>query len=211
MPEDSDNVRLEARTGTVWVGAGSDRTSALLAVDLETGKVTGQINLRGHPESFQIEQQGQRIFVNVPTARVIQVLDRQKRRVIADWPVPAERNFPMALDEASHRLFVGTRTPARLIVYDIVAGRPVANLPVVGDTDDLFYDSQTHRLYVTGGEGSVQVFQRDGEDRYSLMETVPTRKGARTSLFVPQWRKLFVAVPREAQQEAEIRVFSVGE
>ena len=84
-----------------------------------------RIGLRGHPESFQIEQQGQRIFVNVPTAQAIQVLDRQRGSVIVDWSVPAAANFPMALDERSQRLFVGTRTPARLIVYDTASGKPV--------------------------------------------------------------------------------------
>jgi DNA-binding beta-propeller fold protein YncE len=210
LPEDGDNVRLEAATGRVWVGAGSGRTSALIAVDPASGRVLEQIALAGHPESFQLEQQGVRIFVNVPTARSIQVVDRREGKVIADWSVPGLMNFPMALDEPSKRLFVATRTPARLVVYDTASGNPVATLPTVSDADDVFYDAQTRRVYLSGGEGSVQVFQQNSADSYTSVEKVATRKGARTCYFVPQWRKLFVALPQRGQEPAEVRVFSVA-
>jgi DNA-binding beta-propeller fold protein YncE len=210
LPEDGDNVRLERATGRIWVGAGAHASSALIALDPASAKALDKIPLAGHPESFQLEQQGERIYVNVPTAMRIQVIDRHDKKVIADWSVPAAQNFPMALDERSKRLFVGTRTPARLIVYDTASGKPVATLPAVGDTDDVFYDSETQRIYVAGGEGAVQVFQQEPADRYSLAETVATRKGARTALFAPGQRKLFVAVPRSGEQNAEIRVFSVA-
>jgi DNA-binding beta-propeller fold protein YncE len=210
VPEDSDNVRFEGTNSMVWIGAGSGRSSALLGIEPGGRKIDRQIGLRGHPESFQIEQRGHRIFVNVPTAHVVQVLDRQRGVVTGDWSVPAAANFPMALDENSQRLFVGTRTPARLIVYDIASGKPVATMHMVGDADDIFYDAAARRVYVSGGEGSVQVFRQETADAYTLIETVSTRTGARTSLFVPAWRKLFVAVPRRGQDAAEIRVFSVA-
>jgi DNA-binding beta-propeller fold protein YncE len=206
IPEDGDNVRLERGTGGVWIGA----DSALVAVDVTSGRVVNRIALSGHPESFQLEQHGARIFVNVPRALHIQVVDRREKKVIANWSVPATMNFPMALDEQSKRLFVGTRRPARLIVYDTDSGKPVATMPVVGDTDDVFFDAQARRVYVTGGEGAVQVFQQEGDDRYTLAETVSTRKGARTGLFAPDQRKLFVAVPQTGQESAEILVFSLA-
>src|SRR5438270_138810 len=81
----------------------------------------------GHPESFQLEKNGNRIFVNVPTAGQIAVVDRVKREVIAKWPlVGAQSNFPMAIDEDHHRLFVGCRKPAKFLVYDTETGKPVA-------------------------------------------------------------------------------------
>jgi DNA-binding beta-propeller fold protein YncE len=210
IPEDGDNVRLEGANGRIWVGAGAHSSSALVAIDPANGKVTDKIGLAGHPESFQLEQQGSRIYVNVPTALRIQVVDRREKKIIGNWSVPATMNFPMALDEQSKRLFVGTRAPARLIVFDTDSGKTVATMPAVGDTDDVFYDSQTRRVYVSGGEGAVQVFRQESADRYTLVETVPTRKGARTALFAPAQRTLFVAVPREGQEIAEIRVFSVA-
>ncbi|MGE0705966.1 MAG: hypothetical protein AB7P22_18750, partial [Vicinamibacterales bacterium] len=206
LPEDSDNVRDESDGDLVWIGTGSGRSSALVAIKPESGRVMTKIPLRGHPESFQLEQSGQRIFVNVPAAHVVQVVDRRRGTVIGNWDVAAAANFPMALAERLQRLFVATRSPARLIVYDTLSGRPVTSFPVVGDADDIFYDEAAERLYVSGGEGLLQVFRQETADRYTLLETVPTRPGARTSLFVPEWHKLLVALPRRGQEAAEIRV-----
>ena len=210
LPEDSDNIRYDAGTRYAWIGAGSARDGALVALDTATNKVVKEIPLRGHPESFQLEDQGSRIFVNVPAAGVIQVIDRDAGKVVADWSVSAAANFPMALDEPSQRLFVGTRTPARLLVYDTTTGKAVAGLDTVGDTDDVFYDADTRHVYVSGGEGFVYVYRQETADRYSLIEKIATRTGARTSLFVPEWRLFFVGLPRRGEAEAEIRVFKVA-
>jgi len=210
LPEDSDNVRYDSSTRYAWIGAGSGRASALVALDTATDKVVKQIPLRGHPESFQLENRGPRIFVNVPTAGIIEVIDRDTGKVLADWSVSAAANFPMALDEESQRLFVGTRSPARLLVYEITTGKTIASLDTVGDTDDVFYDADTHHVYVSGGEGLVYVYRQETADRYSLIEKITTRKGARTSLFVPDWRLLFVALPKRGGAAAEIRVFKVA-
>src|SRR5262245_39463714 len=209
LPEDSDNVRYDSSTRYAWIGAGSGRAASLVALDTATDKVVKQIHLRGHPESFQLENRGPRIFVNVPTAGIIEVVDRDTGKVLADWSVSAA-NFPMALDEESQRLFVGTRNPARLLVYEITTGKTVVSLDTVGDTDDVFYDADTHHVYVSGGEGLVYVYRQETADRYSLIEKITTRKGARTSLFVPDWRLLFVALPKRGGAAAEIRVFKVA-
>src|SRR5262249_22766497 len=119
---DADNVRIDDAANLVYVGYGGGS----LAVLDSTGKVIGDIRLSGHPESFQLESSGRRIFVNVPSAGHIAVVDRDARKVAAIWPVTAARaNYPMALDEAHHRLFVGCRNPARLLVYDTDSGRLV--------------------------------------------------------------------------------------
>jgi hypothetical protein len=206
---DGDHVRFDVLSGELWIGAGADR-AALVAVDPRAHTRVGEIALRGHPESFQLEQQGRRAFVNVPSAKTIEVVDREQRQVLARWSVPAADNYPMALDEASHRLVVATRSPPRLIVYDVDSGSVVANLPTVGDVDDLFHDSKAHRVYVSGGDGAVEVYAQDTPDHYVRIDSVATRKGARTSLFVPEWRKLFVALPRLGEEPAEIRVFAVA-
>lgn len=207
LPEDSDNIRYDAKSGLAWIGAGASPEGFLLAVDTATNKVVKKIALRGHPESFQLEQQGPRIFVNVPTAKVIQVIDRDTGQVTADWKVPAKDNFPMALDEGSHRLFVGTRSPARLLVYDTNSGEITSSLDTVGDSDDVFYDAQQRRVYVSGGGGYVFVYQQTSPDKYSLAQKVETGKGARTSLFIADWHMLFVAVPAKGESPAEIRIY----
>jgi hypothetical protein len=113
----------------------------------------------------------------------------------------------MALDEGNHRLLVGCRTPARLLAIDTGSGKQTASLEIVGDTDDLFYDSARKRVYVIGGEGFVDVLAQHDADHYERVAREVTAPGARTGLFVPAWNKLFVAVPRRGQQRAQILVF----
>src|SRR6266853_2059185 len=121
---DADNIRYDAGARKVYVGYGY---GALRALDPATGDSSGDIRLAGHPESFQLETRGPRIFVNVPPARHVAVVDRAKQAVVATWDVPgAESNYPMALDEPGRRLFVGARRPAVLLVYDIDSGKVVA-------------------------------------------------------------------------------------
>jgi hypothetical protein len=168
----------------------------------------GEVPLAGHPESFQLERSGSRIFVNVPGAGQIAVVDRVKRTVAATWPVRgAGANFPMALDEPDHRLFIGCRRPARLLVYDTHTGREVASAPIVGDTDDLFYDAGRKRLYVSGGAGFVTVLQQHDADHYAVMARLPTAAGARTGFFAPDLNRFFLAVPHRGSLVAEVRVY----
>lgn len=122
-----------------------------------------------------------------------------------------QANFPMALDEANHRLFVGCRQPARLVVFDTSPGKPVADLALSGDTDDLFYDAKRKRLYVSCGEGFVDVIEQRDADTYQLRERIATRSGARTSFFSAELDALYLAVSQRAKQEAEIRVFQPQE
>jgi len=206
--EDADNVRYDPAAGRIYVGYGS---GGLAVINLEQGKRIGDIPLAGHPESFQLETAGKRIFVNVPTARQIAVLDREKQAVVSTWPVQqAEANFPMALDEAHHRLLVGCRKPARLLVIDTESGKPVASHPCAGDTDDLFYDAKLQRVYVSGGEGAISVFDQTDADHYRPLATIPTAAGARTGLFVPATGCLYLAVPHRGSQKAEIWVYKFG-
>jgi DNA-binding beta-propeller fold protein YncE len=202
---DADNVRYDTAAKRVYVGYGE---GALGILDAATGKRLGDVPLRGHAESFQLERSGPRIFVNVPTAdHSIAVVDRVKRSVIATWFLEARSNFPMALDEADQRLIVVARTPARLIVLDSVSGKAVASVPTVGDADDLFYDTARKRLYVSGGEGFIDTFQQEDPDHYRPLERIKTALGARTSYFLPELNRLYLAVPHRGQQAAEIRVY----
>ncbi len=205
LGEDSDNVRYDASARRVYVGFGS---GALAAINPGDGAVLGEAKLGGHPESFQLEKSGSRIFVNVPTAGRIAVVDRAAMNVAATWPVTGARsNFPMALDEANHRIFIGCRRPAKVLVYDTGTGKEVGAFDIVGDTDDLFYDAERARLYVSGGEGYIDVLQTRGANQFARIARVATAAGARTSLFVAELHRLFLAVPHRGSQKAEIRVY----
>ncbi len=205
--EDADNVRYDAKAGRIYVGYGG---GALAVLDAKTGAKLADIKLAGHPESFRLETAGPRIFVNVPKADHIAVVDREKAEVTATWPLKeAKSNFPLILDEANHRLFSGCRNPARLLVYDYTAtpGRLVTTILISRDTDDLFYDAANKRLYVSCGQGSIDVIRQTDADHYTVEKTISTATGARTSLFVPEPKILCLAVPHRGNQLAEIRVF----
>jgi len=202
---DADNLRFDAGAGKVVLGYGK---GALQMLDPGSGEAAGEIRLPAHPESFQLERNGSRIFVNVPDARQVAVVDRSKRAVTAAWDVPGARsNFPMTLDEAGRRLFVGARSPALLLVYDTDSGKVVAKASIGGDTDDLFYDGKRKRVYVICGEGRVDVLRQDDADHYSLIETVKTAARARTGLFVPEEGRLYVAAPALDNAPARILVY----
>jgi YVTN family beta-propeller protein len=206
--DDADNVRLSRDGKLAYVGYGD---GAIAVIDPQQPKKVGEVKLDGHPEAFQLETQSSRMFVNVPTARQIAVIDLDKQAVVAKWPVrEAEANFPMALDEANHRLFVGCRNPAKLLVFDTATGAVVQQLDCTGDSDDLFYDAATKRVYASGGAGSISVVQQDDRDHYRVVGTVPTAEGARTSFFVPQINQLYVAVPHRGEQKAALFVFKPG-
>lgn len=205
---DADNVRFDPAANEIFVGYGN---GALGVINSDLKARVGETMLDAHPESFQLEKQGPRIFVNVPDAGNVTVIDRRTRTVTAKWPVTgAKSNFPMALDEANHRLFLGCRKPAKLVVMDTSNGKEVTSVDITGDTDDLFYDAALKRIYVSGGAGSITVLQQKDADHYEVAATIPTAPGARTSLFVPELKRLFVARPHRGKQESGLLVFAVS-
>jgi DNA-binding beta-propeller fold protein YncE len=203
--DDADNVRYDDAANLVYVGYGE---GALAILDPRDGRRRGEIKLQGHPGSFQLANYDARIFVNVPDARQIAVLDRTQRATIARWPLERDgANFPMALDEAHHRLFVACRKPAELLVLDSDSGEVVARLPCVGDADDLWYDAARSRLYISGGEGAVSIIKQRDADHYEDIARVSTAPGARTAFFSAELNRLYVAVPHRSSQRAELRVY----
>jgi DNA-binding beta-propeller fold protein YncE len=201
---DADNIRYDARANRIIVGYGDGALGFLDA----NGRKTGEIRLDAHPESFQLEKRGTRVFVNVPDQKQIQVADLSKNAAVAKWPVTsALRNYPMALDETRHRLLIGCRSPARMLVIDTETGKQTGSFEIVGDTDDLFYDAAKSRVYVIGGGGFVDVFSQKDANHYTRIEQIKTAPGARTGLFVGDWGKLFVAVPRRGEQRCEVLIY----
>lgn len=227
LSSDADNIRYDVRHKHVLVGYGGEKFlfgkvvrgqgDGALAILDDSGNKLGDIAVDAHPESFQLEKSGTRAFVNVPDRHEIQVADLDKNTLIAHWHVSCEDNFPMALDEAHHRLFVQCRVPASLLVFDTETGKVVASLQGTS-SDDIFYDGNKARIYVLGqtvkgaepsvaGPGFVNVFQQKDADHYVKIGTYPSGPGAWTGFFVPEWRKLFVSARRQGEHSAEIVVF----
>jgi DNA-binding beta-propeller fold protein YncE len=213
--DDADNIRYDARSRGAVVGYGGEKAlrsrpqgSGALAFLDANGKQSGELVVDAHPESFQLEKIGTRVFVNVPDKGEIQVADVPKKMILSAWPTTAARTcFPMALDETHQRLFAGCRNPARLLIVDTSTGKTVASPEIVGDTDDLFYDAARSRIYVIGGQGFIDVLQQKDADHYERVARYSTPPGTRTGLFVPEWGRLFAAVPHRGEQGCEVRVY----
>ncbi len=210
LGEDPDNIRWDEASKRVFVGYGEDGTGAIAMIDpaTETRVGTDLKTGGGHPESFQLEMKGSRIFANVPDdADSVEVIDRKDGKLIK-WSLNGARaNFPMALDEDNHRLFVVTRRPPLLIVLDTDTGKEVARLPSVAASDDLFYDPARKRIYAIGGEGFVRVYQQNGPNRYQIRADIPTAVGVRTGFFVGN--TLYVGVPATGSQPAQLWTYSI--
>src|SRR5205814_2284570 len=178
--DDADNVRYDSDAKQIYVGFGAGGIGVINAAD---GKNVGSIKLAAHPEAFELEKNGRRIFVNVPNAGEVAVIDRDKGEATASWkPEGASANFPMAFDEANHRLFIVCRSPAKLIVLNTDSGNTVTTLDVSGDADDVFYDAKRRRLYAICGEGYLDIIEQTNSDHYKRLAKVPTASGARTGL-----------------------------
>ena len=205
---DADNIRYDSNNGLVYVGYGN---GGLAVINAASGEKFGNIQLPGHPESFQVEKFGNKIFVNVADDDSIIVADKKNLKVISKWSLTsATQNFPMALDEGNHRLFVGFRDPAKVIVYDTESGKEVASFNTARDVDDIFYDAANKQIYISGGEGAVDIFKQIDADHYDLVNRIQSAQGARTSLFVPELNQLYLAVPEHRDQEAQIQIYKVG-
>ena len=205
--EDADDLRYDDDANLVYAGYGA---GALAVIDPEMAVQTARIPLDGHPESFQLEKLGTRIFINVPSMNEIEVFDRANRVLLNEWKLKdGAANFPMALDEAGRRLFIGTRRPPRMLAIETEAGKEIAFLSGCGDADDLFFDSFNRLIFMSGGQGCVSVFRQADSLIYDRFATLNTMPGARTSLLVPAAHRLYVAVPHQAAQPAEIMVFTI--
>jgi DNA-binding beta-propeller fold protein YncE len=209
---DTDNIRYDPTNKKIYVGYGEDEGGAIGMIDATTyERLDNEYKTGGgHPESFQLDFSGSKIFVNDPDAGDVTLAIDQKTHAVSKWQLGGNRfNFPMALDEANHRLFVGTRRPSKLVVFDTQKGRLITALTCAGDTDDMFYDARRKRVYIIGGVGLISVFQQKDPDHYELIANIPSSIGARTGFYyaTPDWDRIYVAVPAHAGQGAELWVY----
>ena len=206
LSSDADNMHYDAFQKLVYVGYG---IGGLAVIDPVKNSLIDTIPLDGHPESFQISDELQPgIFVNTPESNSISVIDAQKRTVVAKWANNGTSgNYPMALDEDSYRLFTVYRSPSQLSVIDTNTGKPVTQLDVVKDADDIWFDAENKQIYLTGGEGYLDVVSQKDQNNYQEIAKIPTGQGGRTSLFVSALDRLYIAIPDYSGHDAKIEVF----
>ena len=195
---------MDSKVGRIFVGHGD---GALAIVDAATHDKIGSAPLKAHPESFQLDGNTSRVFVNVPNSGAIDVVDRTSGEKIASWPTAGRSaNFAMALHHARQHVLVAFRSPAELGVFSAADGGLISSIPTCGDADDLFVDSKRDRIYISCGEGFLDVVAADGAS-YRQTAHIATAAGARTSLFVPDLDRLLLAVPAKGEAAAAIWIF----
>jgi DNA-binding beta-propeller fold protein YncE len=207
--EDADNVRYDPVEKRVYVAYGGDDVGGIAVMDATTGeRLDDAATLNAHPESFQLATSKPVIYANIATKAKVVKIDRTTHNV-TDWPLTTGKaNYPMALDEADHRLFVVTRKPSQVVVLDTETGSMIASVACVGDSDDVYYDTGRKRIYALGGEGFVNVIQQVDPDHYQSLAKIPTAVGARTGVWYEKRDRLYLAVPASSKQGAALWVYA---
>jgi hypothetical protein len=169
----------------------------------------------GHLAEMAMDDDGT-LLVCDSRADLIFQFDTRKRELLKSWAAHGDGAADMSLDRARHRLFVGTRIPAELTVYDSQSGKEIVSLPAPETMDGVHYDADLKRIYVSGGRwygtpdaspGWVYVYQQKDADHYELVSKIKTRPGSGTSLFSPQLKRLYVASQAIGDQKAAVLVF----
>jgi YVTN family beta-propeller protein len=203
LGSDADNIRIDTAARHVFVGYGE---GGLAVLDPATRNKIQNVPLKGHPESFQLDPNSGRIFVNLPDARSVAVMDSASGKQLASWPMDKGGNFAMAVDRERNRLLVVFRNPPDLAVLSMADGKRLAIVDTCGDVDDLFIDQKRNRVYVSCGAGYIDVFEIDGS-AYRRLSRVPTAPGARTSFFAPEFDRLLIAARATSAEPAAIWMF----
>jgi DNA-binding beta-propeller fold protein YncE len=210
-----NRVVYDPHTELLYVGyggkdAGKDYGQVGL-IDAKTNKHIGDIKVDGHPGELLLDQSGKTLFVFVSATSKVQVVDTNKREVVSTWRVSSQRNGDGAFDEKTLRLFIGTRTPPRMLVVDSQTSKEIANLPTVEGMDGVYFDAGHKRVYVSGGRdqgiGYVFCYQQKDSDHYEIIGKIPTRPGAGTSFWSPELNRYYVAAPARDNEQATILVF----
>jgi len=199
LPNGVDGAVFNPVNQYYYVESGSDepaaKTHTINIIDTRTFKLVGEITLPGnHSEAMAIDRAGKKMYINLAGADQVGVVNLESRKLIAQWPIPdAQTANALVLDEPNHRVFIATRKPAKFFVYDTDTGKVVTTLPTAEMHDDMWFDVARKRIYVTGTETTAVMEQRDA-DHYSHLADVPTGYRAKTSIYVPELNRLYVAV-----------------
>ena len=206
--DDADDVRYDAGSDRIYVGYGS---GGIGIIDAATHKKIADIALPAHPESFQLDAKEGRIWVNLPGSGMIGVADLKTNKLVERWKQLLPRaNFPMAYDSVQHRIMAGYRIPATFKVFDSRSGKEIFSSAMVGDVDDFYWDESTKQILISGGGGSINIFKQTGSTTYKRVAVIPTRSGARTSLWIPELRLFLLAARADDTKSATLLVYRMA-
>ena len=211
--EDADSIGYDEKTKYLYIDNGGGDVhqtySMLSVVDTTAGKKLADIRIDGDTlEAMALETSTPRLYVNNKAKNQVDVIDREKRAIVASWPVTkCKTNVAMAFDEANHRLFIACRS-GNIVVLDTQSGKEITALPITKGVDDVTYDPASKRIYAAC-DGNVDIYEQSGPDQYKLLARVPTGTLGRTARLVPELKRYFVAVPQHGTDPAKILVFDV--
>jgi DNA-binding beta-propeller fold protein YncE len=211
--EDADSIGYDPATKYLYVDNGGGDVhqtySMLSIIDTTAGKKLADLKIDGETlEAMALEKSSSRMYVNNRSKNQVSVVDREKRELVASWPVTlCKNNVAMALDETNRRLFVACRT-GQIAVLDTQTGKEVTSFPITKGVDDITYDAASKRVYAAC-DGAVDVYEQSGPDKYKLLANVPTGPMGRTARLVPELKRYFLAVPQHGNTSARVLVFDV--
>ena len=204
LGDDADNIRVDAAGNRVFV---SHRGNMVSAIDSVARRNISGVKLNGNVESFQLDPASKRMFVNLSDQPAVAVVDRDSMQLTATWKLTGARdNYAMTLDPDAKRVLVAFRQPAKLGAISMTDGSVVALVDACADADDMFLDRKRQRVYITCGEGFIDVLDAKGND-YPRLAHIATVPGARTSLLVPDLDRFFVAARAQSGEPAALWIF----
>ena len=181
----------------------------LSVIDTTAGEKLADLKIEGETlEAMALEKSTSKMYVNNRARNQVSVVDREKRELVASWPVTqCKPNVAMALDEANHLLFVACRSGV-ISVLDTQTGNEVTSFPITKGVDDITYDPASKRVYAAC-DGAIDIYEQSGRDSYKLLGKVSTGPMGRTARLVPELKRYFVAVPQHGATSARVLVFEV--
>jgi hypothetical protein len=205
---DLDELQYDAGKKRLCVGMMDTDKAGIAVIDVPGRKLVAKLKLPAKPQGFVVGSKADRIYVNTPGAEQVTVLDGRTGTIVGEWKLTgAQANYPVALDEKNHRLFVGCRKPARMLVLDTGTGKTVAGIDTGGDADDMSFDPGSRHVYLACGSGVITTIEQVDADHYRKLSDTSTAEDARNSLFVPALKTFYLAVPRQGDRPTELRAY----
>lgn len=210
---DADSIGYDPATKYLFIDNGGgdahEAFSMFSIVDTTTGDKIADIKVDGETlEAMAVDPKNTNIYVNNPAKSEVDVIDRKTHEISARWPVTmGKRNVSMALDSASHRLFVACRSGA-IVVFDTETGKELQSFPIVTGVDDLVFDAASKRLYAAAG-GQVDVYREVDADHYESLGKVESGTGGKNEVLVPQLHRLYVTIPPGNNPPGSVAIFDV--
>lgn len=213
LSDDADDMVYDPATSLIYVGhGGSDAANPgrIAVIDTKSLSLLADLPVKAHPEGLELDPVRDRIFANISDTGEVVIIDGKSHSITTTWSLASEKgNTPLAYDAEDNRLFVGCRTPAKLLLLDGEMGKEITSAPADAGADDLFYEPSTRREYLITGSGVVDRYKMDSEGKLQELAPTTTANGAKTGLLVPSSGELFVGVPGVGGA-AEIRVYTTA-